>query len=203
VLAKFGAFNLEETSKPKEIDLVLARKAAAQAEIDLLQNELKTLKKRVLSAMLREIPALAWYLGRPVTTVRKAYQCQRLYLQPPPPLAETAAALAQWRSTRRRSSRIPEELWSQATELAERYGIAKVAVALKLDYKSLKHRLTARNAAEDARSAPVSSSFVELSISACRWRHLCASWFSPTERAARAAHRTATSGQQPHGRGRV
>lgn len=46
VLAKFGAFNLEETSKPKEIDLVLARKAAAQAEIDLLQNELKTLKKQ-------------------------------------------------------------------------------------------------------------------------------------------------------------
>ncbi|MCM8610801.1 MAG: hypothetical protein NFW15_05445, partial [Candidatus Accumulibacter sp.] len=49
-----------------------------------------------------------------------------------PQLAETAAALAQWRSTRRRSARIPEELWSQATELAERYGIAKVAVALKL-----------------------------------------------------------------------
>ena len=82
-----------------------------------------------------------------------------------PQLAETAAALAQWRSTRRRSSRIPEELWSQATELAERYGIAKVAIALKLDYKSLKHRLlTARNAAEDARSAPVSSSFVELDL---------------------------------------
>lgn len=81
-----------------------------------------------------------------------------------PQLAETAAALGQWRSTRRRSSRIPEELWSQATELAERYGIAKVAVALKLDYKSLKHRLTARNAAEDARSAPVSSSFVELDL---------------------------------------
>ena len=81
-----------------------------------------------------------------------------------PPLAETAAALAQWRSTRRGSSRIPEELWSQATELAERYGIAKVAVALKLDYKSLKHRLTARNAAEDARSAPMSPSFVELDL---------------------------------------
>ena len=103
-----------------------------------------------------------------------------------PQLAETAAALGQWRSTRRRSSRIPEELWSQATELAERYGIAKVAVALKLDYKSLKHRLTARNAAEDARSAPVSRASSN-SISACRWRHLCASWFSPTERAARCA----------------
>ena len=80
-----------------------------------------------------------------------------------PQVGETATALAQWRSTRR-SSRIPEELWSQATELAERYGIAQVAVALKLDYKSLKHRLTARNAAEDARSAPVSSSFVELDL---------------------------------------
>ena len=81
-----------------------------------------------------------------------------------PQLADAAAALAEWRKTRPRSSRIPEDLWSRATELAERYGIAKVAVALKLDYKSLKHRLTARNAAEDARSAPVSSSFVELDL---------------------------------------
>ena len=81
-----------------------------------------------------------------------------------PQLADAAAALAEWRKTRPRSSRIPEDLWSRATELAERYGIAKVAVALKLDYKSLKRRLIARNAAEDARSAPVSSSFVELNL---------------------------------------
>ena len=81
-----------------------------------------------------------------------------------PPLAETAAALAQWRSTRPRSTRIPEELWSQATELAERHGLAKVAVALKLDYKSLKRRLSVRHCADDARSAPVSSSFVELNL---------------------------------------
>jgi hypothetical protein len=81
-----------------------------------------------------------------------------------PQLAETAAALAQWRSTRPRSTRIPEELWSQATELAERNGLAKVAVALKLDYKSLKRRLTAKHNADDARSAPVSSSFVELNL---------------------------------------
>jgi len=38
---------------------------------------------RVLSAMLREIPALAWYLGRPVTTVREACPGHRVYLQPP------------------------------------------------------------------------------------------------------------------------
>ncbi len=114
--------------------------------------------------MLREIPALAWYLGRPVTTVREAYQGHRLYLQPPRHWPKPPRPLAQWRSTRPRSSRIPEERWSQATELAERYGVAKVAIALKLDYKSLKRRLTARSAAEDARSAAVSSSFVELDL---------------------------------------
>ena len=81
-----------------------------------------------------------------------------------PPLAETAAALAQWRSTRPRSTRIPEDLWSQATELAERHGLAKVAVALKLDYKSLKRRLSVRHCTDDAHSAPVSSSFVELNL---------------------------------------
>ena len=77
-----------------------------------------------------------------------------------PQLAEVAAALAQWRSTRPRSTRIPEDLWSQATELAERHGLAKVAVALKLDYKSLKRRLSVRHCTDDAHSAPVSSSFV-------------------------------------------
>jgi len=81
-----------------------------------------------------------------------------------PQPAETAAALAQWRSTRLRSRRIPEDLWSQATELAGRYGIAKVAVALKLDYKSLKRRVSAKHSADDARSTSVSSSFVELNL---------------------------------------
>lgn len=60
-----------------------------------------------------------------------------------PQLADAAAALAEWRSTLPRSSRIPEDRWSRATELAERHGVAKVAGALKLDYTSLKRRLTA------------------------------------------------------------
>ncbi len=85
-----------------------------------------------------------------------------------PQLAETAAALAQWRSTRLRSTHIPEDLWSQATELAGRYGIAKVAVALKLDYKSLKRRVSTKHSADDARSTPVSSRFVQLQISGSR-----------------------------------
>ncbi|MCP5249097.1 MAG: hypothetical protein H6942_11290 [Candidatus Accumulibacter sp.] len=85
-----------------------------------------------------------------------------------PQLAAAAAALAEWRKTRQRSSRIPEDLWSRAIELAERYGIAKVAVALKLDYTSLKRRLastaatTAKRPAAGVRSSSPSRDFVEL-----------------------------------------
>ncbi|MEF8734522.1 MAG: hypothetical protein V5B40_23805 [Candidatus Accumulibacter meliphilus] len=88
-----------------------------------------------------------------------------------PQLAAAAAALAKWRSTRPRSSRIPEDLWSRAIELAERHGIAKVAVALKLDYTSLKRRLatttasataTAKRPAAGSRSSVPSADFVEL-----------------------------------------
>ena len=85
-----------------------------------------------------------------------------------PQLADAAAALAEWRKTRPRSARIPEELWSRAIELAERHGIAKVAVALKLDYTSLKRRLTATTTAPVKRPAggerpsPPSPDFVEL-----------------------------------------
>ena len=92
-----------------------------------------------------------------------------LYLSDPQ-LTDAAAALAEWRKTRLRSSRIPEDLWSRAIELAERHGIAKVAVALKLDYTSLKRRLastatattTAKRPAAGVRSSAPSADFVEL-----------------------------------------
>ena len=147
----------------------------------------------VLSAMLRELPAPCWYLGRPVRTVREACRCSPSLPATAPELAEAATALAQWRSTRRRSSRIPEALWSQATELAERYGIAPVAVALKLDYKSLKHRLTARNAGEDARSARVIEFRRTRSRPAAGATRLRPGSQRPV--GPRAAHRTAASGQ--------
>ena len=57
-------------------------------------------------------------------------------------LAETAAAVAHWRSTVPRRTRIPEELWLRAVELAGTDGVAKVARALRLDYTALKQRLT-------------------------------------------------------------
>lgn len=83
-----------------------------------------------------------------------------------PQLADTAAALAAWRSTRALGARIPGDLWLRATELAERYGVAQVAVALKLDYTSLKRRLaaTASRRAERARRTPQPADFVELNF---------------------------------------
>ncbi len=118
-----------------------------------------------------------------------------------PQLAESAAALAQWRSTRPRSTRIPEELWSQATELAERHGLAKVAVALKLDYKSLKRRLSVRHCADDARSARI----IELRRTQSR-PAAGASGFRPGSHRPSgpgAAHRTAAGDGQRSCRGRT
>jgi hypothetical protein len=57
-------------------------------------------------------------------------------------LTQTAAAIAHWRSTAARRSRIPEEFWSQAVELAGIHGVGKVARALRLDYTALKRRVT-------------------------------------------------------------
>ena len=84
-----------------------------------------------------------------------------------PQLADTAAALAAWRSCRALGARSPDEPWLPATELARRFGVTKVAVALKLDYTtSLKRRLaaTASSRAERARSTPQPADFVELNF---------------------------------------
>ena len=63
----------------------------------------------------------------------------------------------QWRQRRRPRAQIPQELWRQAAELACRYGINRTARALRLDYYSLKKRVTAA-----ARTVEPSSEFVEI-----------------------------------------
>ena len=76
-------------------------------------------------------------------------------------LAQTAAAVAHWRSTTSPGARIPEELWSRAVELAARHGVSKVATTLRLNYTGLKRRLTARTAPPPERSA-AAPAFVEM-----------------------------------------
>lgn len=47
-----------------------------------------------------------------------------------------------WRKTRRRCSPIPESLWSSAAKLVREHGLCRTARTLRLNYYSLKKRLS-------------------------------------------------------------
>lgn len=69
-----------------------------------------------------------------------------------------------WRKTRKKRTRMPEELWSAAVSLADGRGIYAVARGLGVNYESLKSRVL--EAGGDGGSSSVASSgFVELSTS--------------------------------------
>jgi hypothetical protein len=56
-------------------------------------------------------------------------------------LQEVSAIFAQWRSTRTPRSRIPEQLWQAAVDLAPLYSTHHIARTLRLNYTELKHRI--------------------------------------------------------------
>jgi hypothetical protein len=56
-------------------------------------------------------------------------------------LEEVSAVFARWRSTRKPRSRIPEELWQAAIDLAPCCSTHHIARALRLNYTELKHRI--------------------------------------------------------------
>jgi len=49
--------------------------------------------------------------------------------------------LDEWRKSHPRRSRLPEELWSEAVNLARRHGLYRTARALPIDYAGLRKRL--------------------------------------------------------------
>lgn len=55
-------------------------------------------------------------------------------------LAETQKIFTDWRLTKRRGTRIPDELWSKAFELLPHFTVKKVAIALRLNNTDLKRR---------------------------------------------------------------
>ena len=69
--------------------------------------------------------------------------------------------LERWRRTRKKRSRIPEQLWQESAEVARSYGVNQTARALGLDYYGLKQRLDAGFAGSAVEQEPVAS-FVEL-----------------------------------------
>jgi hypothetical protein len=58
-----------------------------------------------------------------------------------PVIEEVVARFEQWRQTRQGKARIPDELWSAATEVARREGVNRTAAALHLDGGKLKRRM--------------------------------------------------------------
>jgi hypothetical protein len=79
----------------------------------------------------------------------------------PAPLSRARTRFEAWRLERVEGTRIPEQLWTLAVNLADAHGLSRTASVLRLDYYALKKRLESTTA--NARSA--SSAFVELSPS--------------------------------------
>jgi len=79
-----------------------------------------------------------------------------------PQIESIRQRLERWRRNRKQRSRIPEELWTAAAELGRRYGLAKTAMALRLDYYSLKERIEAGGDGPGSCQVNVRPAFVEL-----------------------------------------
>jgi hypothetical protein len=92
-------------------------------------------------------------------TVRKAQEI-------PTPLENTRRRFERWRQTRAAKSRIPDTLWDAAARMADRYGLARAASVLRLDYYRLKRRLS-QNASYglEAPGAATTTTFLELPAS--------------------------------------
>ena len=59
----------------------------------------------------------------------------------PEHLQQLRQRLEEWRNAHARRSRLPEELWAAAVDLARQHGLFRTAHTLRLDYTNLKKRV--------------------------------------------------------------
>lgn len=78
----------------------------------------------------------------------------------PPRLEAGRQRFERWRSHGKARSRIPESLWRAAVELAEEFGVHRTAKALRLNYETLKARVS--SARPERSSGNLPAKFVEL-----------------------------------------
>jgi hypothetical protein len=52
----------------------------------------------------------------------------------------------EWRRTRKRGSRIPEELWAEAVKLADAHTLTHICQSLQVEFNHLKRRVEAHRA---------------------------------------------------------
>jgi len=67
----------------------------------------------------------------------------------PAALLRAQRKIERWRERHRPRSPLPEQLWREAAELVGVHGINRTARALRLDYYSLKKRVTAATAGDE------------------------------------------------------
>lgn len=77
-----------------------------------------------------------------------------------PELAKGARRFERWRR-HRSGRRIPEELWSLATDLASRYGLSRTSRVLRIQYYDLRRRVEEAPPSSSGGSSP-SPAFVEV-----------------------------------------
>lgn len=77
----------------------------------------------------------------------------------PAEIEATKLKFEKWRQSRIGQERIPETLWSEAVEMARRYGTWTAAKALRLDYNKLKQGAVA---GKERRALNSSATFVEV-----------------------------------------
>ena len=74
-------------------------------------------------------------------------------------LATVKLQFKTWRNTRKQKSRIPDELWTAAVSLSNRYSIHHISKALHVNHTALKDRISA---CKTNRSQEAHSCFIEL-----------------------------------------
>ena len=109
----------------------------------------------------------------------------------PEEMLNVRTRLAEWRKSHPHRSRLPEELWTAAVELARRHGLYRTARALPIDYAGLRRRLQLASPAITAavarhpefvevRLAPSGGSHIELMrvplTGAVDWAQLLRAW---------------------------
>lgn len=76
---------------------------------------------------------------------------------------ETAAEhFEQWRRNKRKGERIPEQLWSEAIDLVDRYGVSQVTRTLRLSGTDLNKRRGIVGTGQQRRSQNTTAAFVEI-----------------------------------------
>ena len=79
-----------------------------------------------------------------------------------PSLEQVQQRFESWRRSRKKRSRIPQNLWKAAAALSEEYSIFHLSKALRVNYTTLKQQVVKFNTEQTSTSYVSSSTFVEL-----------------------------------------